>query len=46
MTSLNSENQILKTDARGRVRVPRKRREALLAEFAASAMSAQRSLPS
>jgi hypothetical protein len=40
MTSLNSENQILKTDARGRVRVPRERREALLAEFAASAMSA------
>jgi hypothetical protein len=40
MTSLNSENQVLKTDARGRVRVPRERRAALLAEFAASAMSA------
>ncbi len=40
MTSLNSENQVLKTDVRGRVRVPRERREALLAEYAASAMSA------
>jgi hypothetical protein len=40
MTSLNSETQVLKTDARGRVRVPRERREALLAEFAGSAMSA------
>ena len=40
MRSLNSENQILKTDVRGRVRTPRERREALLAEFATSGTSA------
>jgi transposase-like protein len=40
MTSLTLEDQVLKTDQRGRVRVPRERREALLAEFARSGASA------
>jgi transposase-like protein len=40
MTSLTVEDQILKADGRGRVRVPRERREALLAEFARSGVSA------
>jgi len=40
MTSLTLEDEVLKTDRRGRVRVPRARREALLAEFARSGVSA------
>jgi transposase len=40
MTSTNFEENLLKTDTRGRVRVPREKREALLAEFEASAVSA------
>ncbi len=40
MTSLTLEDQILKADRRGRVRVPRERREALLAEFGRSGVSA------
>src|ERR1700760_3122733 len=40
MTSLTLEDQILKADRRGRVRVPRERREALLAEFKRSGASA------
>lgn len=35
----NSEGQILKTDARGRVRTPKARRECLLDEFARSGLS-------
>ena len=40
MTSLTLEEQVLKADRRGRVRVPRERREALLAEFRGSGVSA------
>ena len=40
MRSLTLEDQVLKTDRRGRVRVPRERREALLAEFQRSGVSA------
>jgi len=40
MTSLNCDEQVLRTDRRGRVRVPRERREALLAEFARRGVSA------
>jgi transposase-like protein len=40
MRSLTLEDQILKADRRGRVRVPRERREALLAEFKHSGASA------
>src|SRR5687768_12429681 len=40
MTSLTLEDQVLKTDRRGRVRVPQERREALLAEFGRSGLSA------
>jgi transposase-like protein len=40
MTSLTLEDQVLKADRRGRVRVPRERREALLAEFKRSGASA------
>lgn len=38
MTSLASDEQILKTDIMGRVRTPRARREALLDEFERSGM--------
>jgi transposase-like protein len=40
MTSTIAENEVLKQDRRGRVRVPRERREALLEEFARSGLSA------
>lgn len=40
MTSLTLEDRVLKADRRGRVRVDRERREALLAEFAQSGVSA------
>ena len=39
MTSLIGEAEVLKTDSRGRVRVPAERREALLDEFEKSGMS-------
>ena len=39
MTSIISDGEVLKTDARGRVRVPVERREALLDEFEKSGMS-------
>jgi len=39
MTSLIGEAEVLKTDTRGRVRVPVERREALLDEFEKSGMS-------
>ena len=39
MTSLIGEAEVLKTDTRGRVRVPAERREALLDEFEKSGMS-------
>lgn len=39
MTSTSCEEQILKTDALGRVRTPRARREALLEDFEKSGMS-------
>jgi hypothetical protein len=39
MTSTNGEAEILKQDARGRVRVSAERREALLDEFERSALS-------
>jgi transposase-like protein len=42
MTSTNADQNLLKTDARGRVRVSRESRAALLAEFAASGLSAAR----
>jgi hypothetical protein len=40
MTSLTLEDQVLKADRRGRVRVGRERRDALLAEFERSGVSA------
>ena len=40
MTSTTRPNEVLKQDRRGRVRVPRERREALLEEFARSGLSA------
>ena len=40
MTSTNGRLEIFKTDARGRIRVPVERREALLEEFARSGLSA------
>jgi hypothetical protein len=40
MTSIKDETKILKTDTRGRVRVPVERREALLDEFEGSGVSA------
>ncbi|MEO6755112.1 MAG: hypothetical protein ABIP85_25335 [Chthoniobacteraceae bacterium] len=40
MTSLNAKAEVLKQDARGRVRVSAQRREALLDEFARSGASA------
>ncbi len=40
MTSTTGTNEVLKQDRRGRVRVPRERREALLAEFSRSGLSA------
>jgi hypothetical protein len=40
MTSTTGSNEVLKQDRRGRVRVPRERQEALLAEFASSGLSA------
>jgi hypothetical protein len=42
MTSMNDEAKILKTDTRGRVRVPAERREELLNEFERSGISAMR----
>jgi len=39
MTSLIGEAEVLKTDTRGRVRIPVERREALLDEFEKSGMS-------
>src|SRR5688500_9933695 len=39
MTSLNAATEVLKQDERGRVRVSRERRAALLAEFDRSGMS-------
>ena len=42
MTSLRSEVEVLKQDERGRVRVPRERRESLLDEFEASGTSGAR----
>ncbi len=39
MTSMIAEAEILKLDTRGRVRTPKERREALLAEFDKSGMS-------
>jgi len=42
MTSMNDEAKILKTDTRGRVRVPVERREELLNEFERSGVSAMR----
>jgi len=42
MTSANDEAKILKTDTRGRVRVPAERREELLNEFERSGISAMR----
>ena len=42
MTSTHTDENLLKTDTRGRVRTPRARREAILAEFAASGLSAAR----
>jgi hypothetical protein len=40
MTSLTLEDEVLKTDRRGRVWVPPARGEALLAEFGRSGVSA------
>jgi transposase-like protein len=40
MTSTNGTNEVLKQDRRGRVRVSPERREALLAEYAGSGLSA------
>jgi len=40
MTSTTGTNEVLKQDRRGRVRVPRERREALLEEFFRSGLSA------
>jgi hypothetical protein len=42
MTSTNEEATILKTDTRGRVRVPEARREELLREFDRSGISAMK----
>ena len=42
MTSTNEETTILKTDTRGRVRVPVERREELLKEFDRSGISAMK----
>jgi transposase-like protein len=39
MTSTNSTEEVLKQDRRGRVRVPRERREGLLEEFSRSGLS-------
>jgi len=40
MTSTTAQNEVLKQDRRGRVRVPWERREALLEEFARSGLFA------
>jgi hypothetical protein len=40
MTSTTVQDEVLKQDRRGRVRVPRARREGLLAEFSRSGLSA------
>ena len=40
MTSTTGANEVLKQDRRGRVRVPRERREALLEEFSRGGLSA------
>jgi hypothetical protein len=42
MTPTNDETKIMKTDTRGRVRVPMERREELLNEFERSGISAMR----
>jgi hypothetical protein len=42
MTSINEEEKVLRTDTRGRVRVPAERREELLNEFERSGISAMR----
>lgn len=42
MTELNDGQEILKTDSRGRVQTPVKRREALLDEFDRSGVSAKK----
>ena len=42
MTSTNDETTVLRTDTRGRVRVPAQRREELLDEFERSGISAMR----
>jgi len=42
MTELNHGQEILKTDARGRVQTPVKRREALLDEFERSGLSGKK----
>jgi hypothetical protein len=42
MTSTQSDQNLLKTDTRGRVRTPRAQRDTILAEFAASGLSAAR----
>ena len=42
MTPTTPPDEILKTDAMGRVRTPKARREALLAEFARSGVSGQK----
>jgi len=39
MTSISESHNVLKTDAKGRVRVPAERREALLDEFERSGLS-------
>lgn len=42
MTSPNESGSVLKSDTRGRVRVPEERREALLDEFEKSGLSGQK----
>ncbi|MGB8170669.1 MAG: helix-turn-helix domain-containing protein [Chthoniobacteraceae bacterium] len=42
MTSTTTGERLLKTDTRGRVRTPAKRRKALLKEFAGSGLSARK----
>ena len=42
MTSTNGEEKVLRADTRGRVRVPRERREELLDEFEGSGISAMK----
>ena len=42
MTATTTGERLLKTDTRGRVRTPAKRRKALLKEFAGSGLSARK----